>query len=256
MRKVGRRWDGVPVPYVALADLDPRAIQTFRKLAAKSGRLGEDSLAESDAVLVGKLHLTEGKYLHRAATLLNAIAHKDYAASIPIQISVYDHKVMIWNAGPLPFDWSLAQLLDKHSSQPANPDIARAFFLAGLIESWGRGIELIRNTCLDYGSPAPIFSCDGTGLWVEFPFSAVARIGKPSVKTPVETPVETPVKTPVAILKCLTANPAMTLVEVANEIGKSVCAVERASTKLVTAGKLRHSGARKNGRWEVMDILL
>ena len=41
--------------------------------------------------------------------LINAIAHKDYGALIPTQISVYDHKLIIWNAGQLPPDWSLVQ---------------------------------------------------------------------------------------------------------------------------------------------------
>ena len=72
--------------------------------------------------------------------LINAIAHKDYGSGIPIQISVYDDKLMIWNPGQLPVDWSLGRLLAKHASQPANPDIANAFFLAGKIESWGRGV--------------------------------------------------------------------------------------------------------------------
>ncbi|MGV8867427.1 MAG: ATP-binding protein [Janthinobacterium svalbardensis] len=49
---------------------------------------------------------------------------------------MYDHKLIIWNAGQLPPDWLLARLMSKHSSQPANPDIARILFLAGLIESW------------------------------------------------------------------------------------------------------------------------
>lgn len=31
----------------------------------------------------------------------------------------------------------------KHSSQPYNPDVANAFFRAGMIETWGRGIERI-----------------------------------------------------------------------------------------------------------------
>ena len=36
--------------------------------------------------------------------VINAIAHKDYASAIPIQISVYHDKLMIWNAGYLPHD--------------------------------------------------------------------------------------------------------------------------------------------------------
>ena len=39
-------------------------------LARRSRRLSAEPLAESDAVLVEKLHRTEGKYLKRAATLL------------------------------------------------------------------------------------------------------------------------------------------------------------------------------------------
>ena len=39
------------------------------------------------------------------------------------------------NAGQLPPDWSLERLMAKHPSQPANPDSARALFLAGKIES-------------------------------------------------------------------------------------------------------------------------
>ncbi len=48
-----------------------------------------------------------------------------------------------WNPGQLPADWTLEKLMAKHASHPFNPDIANAFFRAGLIESWGRGIERI-----------------------------------------------------------------------------------------------------------------
>jgi ATP-dependent DNA helicase RecG len=44
----------------------------------------------------------------------------------------------------------------------------------------------------------------------------------------------------------------MTLAEVAAAIGRSVRAVEMASAKLVKAGKLRHVGPQKGGRWEVL----
>ena len=75
--------------------------------------------------------------------LLNAVIHKDYASGATIQISVYDDKLMIWNPGQLPPDWKAENLLEKHESKPFNPDVAHAFFRAGLVESWGRGLELI-----------------------------------------------------------------------------------------------------------------
>ena len=73
----------------------------------------------------------------------------------------------------------------KHASVPYNPDIANVFFRAALLESWGRGIELIRNACHAHGSPAPVFRWDN-GLWVELRFAGTG------VLTPQVTPQLTP----------------------------------------------------------------
>lgn len=73
--------------------------------------------------------------------LLNALCHKDYSLGIPIQISVYDDKLYIANCGQLPENWTIENLMSKHASKPFNPNIAHVFYLAGFIESWGRGIE-------------------------------------------------------------------------------------------------------------------
>lgn len=64
--------------------------------------------------------------------LLNAIAHKDYSGLTPIQIRVYKDKIMIWNEGHLPENWTVSNLLKSHSSRPYNPDIANAFFRSGM----------------------------------------------------------------------------------------------------------------------------
>jgi len=99
--------------------------------------------------------------------LINAIAHKDYAAAIPIQVSVYADKLLIWNPGHLPEGWTLAHLTRKHASHPFNPDIANTLFRAAYLESWGRGIDMIRQTCQEHGCPEPLLRWDN-GLWVEF----------------------------------------------------------------------------------------
>ncbi len=52
---------------------------------------------------------------------------------MPIQISVYDDKLLIWNVGELPQDWTVETLKQKHSSQPYNPTIANVFFLRDLL---------------------------------------------------------------------------------------------------------------------------
>ena len=173
--------------------------------------------------------------------LLNAIAHKDYGSGVPIQISVYDDHLALWNNGPLQEGWTIATLKGKHASRPPNPDIANAFFRAGMIESWGLGIEKMRQACLRQRVPAPKLREEAEGLWVDFGFRA-----------PVQTPVQTPVEPPIQVLAYLEKNPTASLAETAAAIGKSVSTVERARARLVKEGRLRFVGPRKNGRWEVL----
>ena len=245
LKKQGKRWDGVPVPNVAVSDLGDKAFDYFKAQAAKSKRVSEEDLGESHALLLERLHLNDGSYLKRAAVLLfhpdperfvtgayvkigffasdddlryqdevhgnlfeqvegalallrtkymkaqiryegisrieeypfpvaalreallNAIAHKDYSSGVPIQISVYEDHILFWNEGQLPENWTVKQLTEKHPSKPYNPDIANAFFRAGLIESWGRGTLKILSECRRAGLPEPRYQYDLSGFVVE-----------------------------------------------------------------------------------------
>ncbi len=99
--------------------------------------------------------------------LYNAIVHKDYSSNIPIQISVYSHKMVFWNEGQLPDNWTAEKLTQKHPSKPHNPDIANAFFRAGYIESWGRGTIKILNACKAHRIAPPVFSVSPTDFQLE-----------------------------------------------------------------------------------------
>jgi ATP-dependent DNA helicase RecG len=103
--------------------------------------------------------------------VLNALVHRDYAVPAPIQIRVYDDRLSLWNPAVLPDGWSLETLLCSHVSHPFNPEIANAFFRAGEIEAWGRGIERIHQACREDGSPAPELTYEANGLRLEFPFA-------------------------------------------------------------------------------------
>ena len=245
--KQGKHWDSVPVPNVTVADLKPETFDFFRKRGVKSKRLDEDSLTDSNELLLENLQLTENNYLKRAAVLLfhpkpekfvtgtfikigyfesdselifqdeirgnlfeqvektlellftkyikaiisyegkfrvenyeypydavreaihNAVAHKDYTGGTPIQISVYKDKIMIWNYGQLPENWTMEKLSkSKHPSMPFNPDIANAFFRCGYIETWGRGFSKMTTQCLVAGLPEPLYYYDMSGFWVVF----------------------------------------------------------------------------------------
>jgi ATP-dependent DNA helicase RecG len=97
----------------------------------------------------------------------HAVVHKDYSSGIPIQISVYDDRIVIWNPGDLPEHWTLEKLLGKHPSCPFNPLIANAFFRAGYIESW-RGIEKIERECREHGIEPPVYDFGMAGLMLTF----------------------------------------------------------------------------------------
>jgi len=246
LQKIGKRWDGVPVPKVSIKELKQETFDFFRKKALKSQRINEESLTDTNEQLLENLQLKEGEYLKRAAillfhpspenfvtgsyikigyfqtddelifqdaihgnlfeqiektidllftkyikaeisyeginrvekyeypkeaireALLNAIAHKDYSGGVPIQISVYRDKIIFWNEGQLPENWTIKNLLVKHASRPYNPDIAIALFRSGYIESWGRGTIKIIKECKQAGLPEPVFSYDSSDITVEF----------------------------------------------------------------------------------------
>ncbi len=120
--------------------------------AADAVNRAADALIQSLEKLIAK------KCLIKQGALLNAVVHKDYSSGNPLQISVYEDKIIFWNAGRLPDELSLELLQKKHPSIPYNPLVASAFFRAGYIEAWGRGIEKINNECKVAGAPAPEIS--------------------------------------------------------------------------------------------------
>lgn len=230
IERTGKRWDGIPIPRLSIADLSGEALRRFCRQAAKSNRVDAEVLNDSVEHLLHDLHLIDDttgllkraavllfhpdpekyisgayikigffrttdddlafhdeihgplmlqvdraidllttKYLTYAITyegftrqekpafpasalretLLNAIVHKDYADAAPIQISVYPDHIVFWNAGQLPDNWTLENLLQKHPSRPYNPDIANALFRSGDIETWGRGFRKIIQSSLE-----------------------------------------------------------------------------------------------------------
>ncbi|MEI6047475.1 MAG: ATP-binding protein [Bacteroidota bacterium] len=246
MQRKGKRWDGVPLPNISVAELKQESFDFFRKRALKSQRIEEDILTDSNELLIENLQLKENAFLKRAAillfhpkpekfitgsfikigffetdddlkfqdeihgnlfeqiekamdllftkyikaeisyegisrvekyeypkdavreALLNAIAHKDYSGGVPIQISVYNDKIIFWNEGQLPENWTIESLLTKHPSKPYKPDIANALFRSGYIESWGRGTLKMIKECIDAGLPKPLYYYDMSGFFVEF----------------------------------------------------------------------------------------
>lgn len=97
--------------------------------------------------------------------LYNSLQHKLYNTGNPIQISIYDDKLYIYNSGELP-DNLKSDLYAKHYSTPFNPKIAQVFFKAGFTESWGRGFTKIKEACENYECPLPELYMDKGGTMI------------------------------------------------------------------------------------------
>lgn len=97
--------------------------------------------------------------------LLNALVHRTYMGA-PVQMRVFDQQLSIWNEGTLPIGLSIDDLKTDHNSRPRNPIIANACFLAGYIDSWGRGTLKIINSCKEYGLPEPTITEKNGGIEV------------------------------------------------------------------------------------------
>jgi len=323
LQKTGRHWDGIPIPNLKLTDLDTSAFDLFRRKATRSKRIDEETLGESNEVLLQHLHLTENGQIKRATALLfhydpekfitgsyvkigyfgsesdliyhdeihgnlfmqadkamellltkylkaivsydgtsrvetfpfpeaalretvfNAIVHKEYSSGIPIQIKVFENRIRIWNDGQLPIDWSLDNLYSAHPSKPNNPDVANAFFRAGLIESLGRGIEKIINLCASAGLQKPVFDTSFGGLQVEFTSKHENEETDMTVKTSVKTSVK--------IIQLLILNSDATIPEMAEQIGISERSIERNLRNLQKTKKIERIGPDKGGYWKVIE---
>ena len=81
---------------------------------------------------------------------------------------MYEDKLYIANCGCLPENWTLENLMSKHASSPYNPNIAHVFYLAGFIESWGRGIEKICSACEKDGVPQPEYTINPGDIMIKF----------------------------------------------------------------------------------------
>lgn len=179
--------------------------------------------------------------------LLNSIVHKDYSSSNPIQISVYDTKIIFWNAGKLPEEISIASLQKKHPSIPNNPLIASAFFRAGYIEAWGRGIEKINSECIRSGLPTPKFNSEFSGLMITFNAEKL----KNKIELSSEKQFKSVKKTSEMIIKLIEMKTNITIPELAENIGISVSAINKQLKKLQTGKKIERIGPDKGGFWRV-----
>jgi ATP-dependent DNA helicase RecG len=143
----------------------------------------------------------------------------------------------------------MEKFLGLHASQPPNPLLAGAFFRAGEIEAWGRGVQRVFEACRQAGAPAPEVECEGGEVRFEFSFAPDylnALAASP------ETSGKTREKTREKILGLLATEPDISMDSLATQLGISAKGVEWQMRRLRADGAIRRVGPAKGGRWEVI----
>ena len=100
--------------------------------------------------------------------IINALIHRDYSGTSQIQIRVYPDKLMLMNEGKLPPEIPVEKLKTNHLSIPRNTLLAKIFYYAGFIESWGHGTIKIVENCIEQGLPEPDFVEENGVMTVTF----------------------------------------------------------------------------------------
>lgn len=178
----------------------------------------------------------------------NALIHCNWADNNPIQIRIDEDVMYISNSSLLPFGWTAETLLEAHSSKPFNPDIARVFYRAGYIESWGRGIQKICDACKNLGADKPEYIVHGEDIMVKFNALQSAKVPKPKVSNgSLNGSLE------FEILKLIHDNPALTASEMTKSLNAGLRTVYRVLDKLKNEGKIERIGGKRYGHWQIND---
>lgn len=186
--------------------------------------------------------------------LLNSINHKQYEESNPIQISVYDDKLYVWNDGKFPEEIAKQDVFKKHFSKPYNPLIAQTFFKAGYIESWGRGFEKIKSECEKYSVPIPEVQINANDVMIKCNPSQVyldllGDIKNKNVHKNAYGDISNIQK---QILDILEKEPETTQYEIAMKINTTSKTVQRNIAKLKELKIIERVGTSRKGYWKIL----
>ena len=130
--------------------------------------------------------------------------------------------------------------MNTDGSMPHNPRIADVFYRHGLMETWGRGIELIMDGCKAAGLPEPTFEVNPpfVNLIIRFKESLGGLNGGLNLSALDK-----------AIIKYIKDNPNSTVDEISRALGKAKRTTERAMSTLRGNGVIDKEGSKKSGAY-------
>ena len=187
--------------------------------------------------------------------ICNSIVHKDYRGTF-IQMRVWDDHIDLWNSGTFPPEITPENLMDFHESHPRNELIAKVFYMAGFIESWGRGYEKIKNAFMREQLQIPSFEQVRGGILASIPRERFAALNKQNVNNIVDTQLsERQRKIYLMVQNWSISEPLdepLNTTSISKLTGISLSTVKRELTVLQQKKLIIRVGGRKEGHWEII----
>ena len=188
--------------------------------------------------------------------ICNAIVHKDYTGTFT-QMRIMDDKIELWNHGTLPPNYTIETLLNDHESLPRNSLIADTFYMAGYIESWGRGYEKIRNAFEKEHLQIPVFEQVRGGVMATIRrerFMAIQQgrnVSSMSLDVGSSSEVQLTDRQR-EVIRLIGINPSISAKLLAQKLNISMATVKRELTNLSERNIIEHKGALKGGHWYIL----
>ena len=215
--------------------------------------------------------------------IVNAVAHRDYTDGSSVQVMLFADRLEVMNSGGLPPGLTVEKLRAAHQSVPRNPLLAESMYLLRYIEKMGTGtVDMIRR-CAE-ADPARAGIRGGLGVCDQdladgpvLPRSAAtlprnpwtlplksALLPKKQKTLPKNQTVPTPLLPQKAVVRLgglpenaffafLRSDPTLTRNGLAARLGITPDGVKYHLAKLRRAGRIRHVGPTKKGRWEILE---
>ncbi|MBR3070067.1 MAG: winged helix-turn-helix transcriptional regulator, partial [Lachnospiraceae bacterium] len=153
----------------------------------------------------------------------------------------YEDRLYVANVGSLPETWTIENLMAKHPSVPYNPNLANVFYLAGFIESWGRGVEKICDALKADNLPMPEYTVHPDDIMIKItgPKDRIVRVTDKVTNRERQ------------VLQLLIEDPGYTMPQLAEKMTVSRKTVAVYLKSLKEKGFIKRVGTTRSGHWEI-----
>ena len=143
--------------------------------------------------------------------------------------------------------------MQKHASKPYNPNIAHVFYLAGFIESWGRGVEKICHALKADNLPLPEYTIHPGDIMIKFtaPENRVVRLNKQITDNLSDNLSDKLSDKEQKTLELLLEDPGYTALQLAEKLHVSRVSVTKYLKALKQKGIIERIGSDRSGYWKI-----